>query len=170
LTKARDVATQGGLVLINTTTLSAASSYIATNLVANTRYRVVFSGWATNNGEVLNLRFRQGSTDVTSGYFGGSFYMNYLGTSGNYLNDNNGGSARVANLANDTNFANISFDLITIDGVKGNIQGTGFAPYGGSYAILFGKTIGGMTAANGFNLFVSSGTMTGKISLYKYSE
>jgi hypothetical protein len=169
LTRARDVATQGGLVLLNETDLSAASSISIDNLVVGNRYRVMVNVISSVDGSTLQFYFRQSGADFTSGYYGGSHYWNYLGSGGNYLSDNNNGSGRLSNLSNSTTaFCGVSFDVYLHSATIASVTGHSWSPYGGSYTTYFAKSNSGLTSVSGIKLFSSSGTLTGKSSFYEY--
>ena len=65
MTRARDVATQGGLVLLNTTTFSAQSTVSIDNVFSATydKYIIIYKTGVTSGGVETSLRFRTSGTD-----------------------------------------------------------------------------------------------------------
>ena len=88
MTRSRDVATQGGLVLVNTTTIgSAVSSVTISNCFSATydAYQVIVSGGA-GSGTDNDLRIRLGSS--TTAYYSKLIYYNYSAGVANEFGNN----------------------------------------------------------------------------------
>jgi len=187
LTRTREVATQGGLVLLtpgSTTggtqgasggiTFSAASSVSIDNIFTSTydNYRIMLNYNGTN-GAALNLRFRTNGVDNSSASY--AYSLMRLGMNGSQYNTVNSGSA-TSYLLNHTwagaNAVNLDFSkpfasLRTI--VSGNILGTDST----TAAIDGGLNVGYYTAEvsfTGFSLIPASGTITGDIQVYGYKK
>jgi hypothetical protein len=75
MTRARDVATQGGLVLLNTTTFSAQSTVSIDNVFSATydKYIITFLAGVSSGGVVSNFRLRTSGTDNTASSYNTTF-------------------------------------------------------------------------------------------------
>ena len=156
----------GGLVHINTETVSAVSSVSMTSQLSATyeNYFVVWSLTSSTDAS-LRCRVRSGSTDNTAT---------------NYDYQYNRGSSTSTNFGNDTNQTSFLMSQILSSGGSGHCliaspnlaQNTLFTARGG-HALQFNDAKGVhdvATAFDGLTFFMASGTMTGTIRLYGYAN
>jgi hypothetical protein len=168
MTRSRDVATQGGLVLISSTTIGSAVSSITVNNAFSATYEnylITISGGA---GSVSNtLRLTLGAT--TTGYY--SCSVLYIYTSGtSFVNPNNNGAnfpyagAYSANVISmEATLQNPFTSKVTIYRSKSNETVSGGAFY------MDGGMLNNTTSYTDFTLTPASGTLTGgTIKVYGY--
>jgi hypothetical protein len=156
-----------GLTLITTATLSASSGQIFSSLVAGKTYRIVGSVYGTGASVTLNCKFRETSTDKSANYYGANFYTSYSGGSGN-VNPLNLGSQIILGNCGATAIETLSFSYdLNVQATHGRMYGTNYSSKV-SQAYFGGYSNETMTTFNAINLYPSSGTITGKISLYEY--
>ncbi len=168
MTRARDVATQGGLVLLNTTTLSASTGVQLNNLFSSTydQYFMVWTGTSSVNGNAMWGRLSVGGTPNTSTlyFYGGVYVTNSVGPSRDFP---------VAQTK-------------TLLGSLGDISGSSFTyinnpfltvPTNGNYYYNFWGSSANWTGQYGFShnnaasydglyIFPDSGTLTGTLKFY----
>jgi hypothetical protein len=169
MTRARDVATQGGLVLLNTTTFSAQSTVSINNVFSSTydNYKVLVnlnSVSTTLNGQ---LRLRVSGTDDTSGFHYSSG-ISTIPTTTTISNWNYQGTTsfipfRAVGLGvSEINLFNPAKPITTIVTYNSltNFGDTQFNTGGGQHLVN--------TAYDGFSLIASTGNMTGTIEVYGY--
>jgi hypothetical protein len=166
VTRAREIASQGGLVLLNTTTFSAQSSVSFNNVFSSTytHYKVVWNGTSSTGFSPINLRARSNATDVTSGYYCASRWDSYNGTSGSSDVSNGGFATLFIGWSIPTNFHFDTFatgnDLFfTGLGHGTDVRVTRMAGVGGG---------AGGVPVTGFTIFPTSGTITGTFRIYGY--
>ena len=170
MTRARDVATQGGLTLISTQTLTASAGVAYTNLLPGSRYRILISTYGSVDTEQLLFRFREGSTNKAASYFGGSYQVSAT-SAGVFDYANNISSAPLGRLSSNADvLASHSLDYyINPNGNQASVIGNSMAFNSGYFALFLGFNNSSMATCDGFYLFPASGTITGSISLYKYN-
>lgn len=157
MTRARDVASNGGLVLVGSSTFSAQSSVSFNNVFSSTYNNyVIFCSVPA----VLYIQLSLNGTPSSASYGYSSHYMDYNGATGAWSNSA-GTSATSAFIANTTgmhlNIFNPSIATTTTwNAVAGNGGTNGYV--GGSHNIS--------TAYDGIKFFPSSGTITGTIRIY----
>jgi hypothetical protein len=170
LTRARDVATQGGLVLINKTDFSAQSTVSINNCFTSTysNYRIIFLGNTSTHNEI-SVRYRaSGSDDSASNYF--------------YQVQGREGTGAVSTATADTNRifvglgsgkASISMDVFE---PQKNVYSTGISI---NTYLSPGTNVGLFTIAHqndvatvydGISFYMSTGTFTGTIRVYGYKD
>jgi hypothetical protein len=166
MTRARDVATQGGLTLIKTQTIgTAVSSVVVTGAFSATydNYKIIVSGGVTST--LSDIRFSM--TGSTSNYAYGLIYLPY------------GGSVTGLSSASDSTFpfaGNGSTDEI-------NLNADVFNPFLAKHTSIktlnSGQTTAGTlsgvhkvaTSYTGFTLAPNTGTLTGAtIYVYGYNK
>jgi hypothetical protein len=165
------VATLGsGLTKINSFTLTGSSGQVITGLEAGSRYRILINAYASVNNEYMNMRFRQGASDVTINYFGGTGYTASSGGVGVYYQVNNGSVLSLARMNNSANIDSfVSIDLF-INALQNSAKINMQASADSAYAV-FGSFFNNDTATvDGVNIYPASGTFTGKITIYKYQD
>jgi hypothetical protein len=173
MTKARDVATQGGLVLLNTTAFTAQSSVSINNVFNSTydNYKITFvtnSSYGSSQVQT-NMRLRSNGTNDSSGvYFWSRLYSGASLTGGSSAN-----SATVWEIGD----SNIPITRFSMDiHLPAASSVTSHVTQAASYQItgpnFFLITSSGMTTSttsyDGFSIIPTSGTMTGTIKVYGY--
>ena len=176
MTRARDVATQGGLVLLNTTTFTAQSSVSFDNVFSATynNYALVMDLVSSAN-ETIRLRYRvSGADNTTSNYVhhiqflstGSASYSASVGTASSAFITSSDGitSSKSVNL---NVFKPFATDYTSMIGLHNLSSASGNNPYlGGVVQGAFVAT----TSFTGFSVFPGSGTITGTISVYGYKK
>lgn len=161
--------TSPGLVLISTSNFTTQSAANFSSVLTNTytKYRVILrvTGSAT---ATLNFRFRENTTDKATQYYGACHYVAYTNAEGVAYFANNG--TNMGLMQSDFNGGFISFDLYRVSGgtVLG-INGTAWSAQNGQ-GHYFGYYNINLTNGNGFSFIPASGTISGTMSLYGYSE
>lgn len=167
------ISTNAGLNLVSTTSLSAASNCIFTSLSSGARYRIsgTVRGSATAD---LYVRFRESSTDKTASYFMYHWGMAGLASPSAYsfyTTDAANISTLGSQATNKLSYFNLDVYIHT-DGTAAYLNG--ISSSGDSAAANSPRqlSVGGgnvsMTACNGVDIYPSTGTFTGSVSLYKY--
>ena len=168
MTRARDVASNGGLVLLNTTTVTAQSTVSFNNVFTSTydNYRLVVQVTGTTTA-VLNIRFRVGGVDTSSSsYYVGQTYVGVKSalTFGS-TNANLTTSIPVGYTANGFR-SGMSVDIHAPNlAQRTSTHGT----TAGAWLAVNGGLLDNATVYDGFTL-ITGGTITGTISLYGYSK
>lgn len=170
MTRARDVATQGGLTLISTTTVSAATEYVVNNLNPSIKYKLVGNVWGSSANALFQFRSRQNNVAVTSGYYGASYISRYNNSSGVHYWSNNAVLFTLFNIGtSDPQSALFDMDFyISADRTVMTLTGSVFDYYTNGNVAL-GCTVTGMTTCNGLSLRPDAGNTSGVISLYRYN-
>jgi hypothetical protein len=171
MTKARDVATQGGLVLLNTTSFSAAASVSVSNIFTSDyqNYKVVVNSIVAAGNPFLYGRFRENTTDKATGYYGANGVVTYLGAVSSFASFNNAAQFSFGYLQNaaSANYHTLSIDVLRSSATFGSMSGTFFDPYG-AQAGFVGVRNDTMTNFSGISFLPSSSTFTGTIKVYGY--
>ncbi len=171
MTRTREVATQGGLVLINKTDFTAQAT-VSFNNVFNSdydNYKILCTQYGSSNGQNLNIRARNNTTDYAgAGYYSGAYRALYTGSNSNL--GVNGGTVWFINY------------IGTASGGRGISEIT-FRPVGNQLAfesissddyqpavIIAGGRVDTGATVNGFTISASSGTLTGSVSIYGYKK
>jgi hypothetical protein len=160
-----------GLTKISTNTLSASSTCVFTGLTAGTTYRVVgaLNGSATAN---ILARFRETSTDKATDYSGG-----FYGYSGGVLNGSTGSTSiqldvtgsQAANKQSFFAFDYYIYSSGTSAFINGQSNGGDSAAISSPRYISYNAQNLFMTACNGISILLSTGTMTGQVTIYSYA-
>jgi len=168
MTRNRDVATQGGLVLLNTTAFSAVTSVSIDNVFSSTyqNYRLVFNMTdASGNNAEIWWYGRTSGVDVTTNY---AFQMTYsrsttvaslagsVGFIGNIQTGGTGTSQYEVFLAN----PQIAAETVTNGVVYSQVQS------GGPYLWTVASRQISSSQFDGIKFYTSSGTMTGTVRIY----
>lgn len=175
MTRARDVATQGGLVLTNRTTFTTASSVSLNNCFTSAyqNYRVVLnvSVGSVTNADIY-LRMRANGTDDTSSNYekAGFYFQNNSATGSDWA-----GFGSFFNCGRtDPNTSVLGMDVFSPQlPITTNV--TGFANFGTSgVTSQRAQLIGGhhyvSSAFDGLTFYMSSGTFTGTVAIYGYKN
>ena len=164
---------KAGMVLLNTTSFSGVSAQNFSNVFDSTKYdgyKVIFNTFGSTGGATTNFRFRENVTDKATNYYGAGWYTTPGGGSGVNYPENN--SAQVRLVANNTLVQNgnfCAFDIRVINGgTTAQLAGFAYDPWN-ELSNSFGYRNGSMTAATGFSIYASAGTLTGKLNLYGYN-
>ena len=172
MTRARDVATQGGLVLISSTTIgTAVSSIVVNNAFSATyeNYRIVLSGGAHTTGNSL---IQMNLNGVTSGYYAVRMNMLYTATAITGYKQDNSTKIFVGDVT--TSGASGAFNVYSPFSTRAKTGDYWALPLGttGGYAMCVGGWVNLSTAsATGFTLTLDSGAMTGgTIKVYGYKD
>jgi hypothetical protein len=168
---ASDVSVTGaGLTKISTNTLSASASCIFTGLAAGT-YRIQGALNASTTANIL-ARFRESSTDKATDYVG-----YYYGRSNGAISGSTGSTSILIDVtgsqaANKQSFFSFDFYIIgagTAAFINGQSNGADTANIDSPRSIGFGAHNISMTACDGINILLSTGTMTGQVTIYSYA-
>jgi hypothetical protein len=172
MTRARDVA-QSGLVHLSTQVLTSTASAINFSSVLSdtyTRYYVSYQLGCTVDNDMF-FRFRENTTDKQASYYGSGGQTTYTGSSSVNASSNLGywylGQIPNATINYSTGWFNMyrrpsSPTVGTIHGQYLNSLNLASGNYSvGNY---------NMTNFNGFSIYVPSGTLNGKVSLYAYRD
>ena len=159
----------GALELVSTTVLTASGGLSLTSLSLNTRYKIVFYGSCSADNVNINARFRENTTDKTTGYSGGSAGKSYDGTTQEigYADQANAFIIRIG-ISASIYLSQFEMDLIIPTLNIGFLQSNAVTNYGPTFRSL-GMVNASMTNCNGITIYPSSGNLTGSISLYKYN-
>ena len=167
MTRAREIATQGGLVLLSTTTIgSAVSSVVVSNAFSSTydSYKIIIGGTGIGSTP-LAISLKLGAS--TTQYYSSGIFTPYTGGT-SALQVNNGSVWTYAGWANSSTQA-CNIDLI------GPANAT-YTKFFAKYTAVDGSTpMDGIhqvaTAYTDFTLATNTGTLTGgTISVYGYKK
>ena len=161
----------GGLVLINSTSFSAQSSVNINNVFSSTyeSYRIIVEATAANNANVF-FRFRSVTTDLSTSYYGGGLLYETNGTFTSSGARNNGTEIMIQQSTHGGGPLALSiFDVYGMNSATHQVVGFNQSPYTGvgrSFAYM--NTNGG--TRDGFVVFASTGTISGKVTIYGYKK
>jgi hypothetical protein len=157
-----------GLQLLNNTSFTTQSAVNFTNVFSSTYtfYKVI----ATITGSTtltVNMRFRENTTDKTTGYFGASGVAAY---GGQFVLGDAFNNASQVNLraVTPTNGGSISFDLMRT-ATNAEMSGT-LVDVPNGQGVFFGYNNIALTNFTGFSLIASTGTISGNVKIYGYKE
>ena len=168
MTRARDVASNGGMVLINSTTFTAQSTISFNNVFSSTydNYKLVISATGTTSANV-NMRLRVGGVDNASAIYKRQFLRAIdTSVSGDYsfLTETN-----IVDI--DTTTTGVCFTEIFSPALAAKTRIlSNFNAGRNDYVGLFYTNHDTATAYDGFSLLPSAGTATGTISIYGYKK
>jgi len=165
LTRARDVASQGGLVLISSNTIgSAVSSVVVNNAFSATydAYKIVIAGGVGSQNLILTLALTGG----TSSYSSNLMYTTYASTTFTAIVGSAASSFAVAG-GGSANILQMNCDVINPFLAKYTLFN---APYVGDEAAGNANAVHkSATSFTGFTIGTSTGTLTGgTIKVYGY--
>jgi hypothetical protein len=169
MTRARDVASQGGLVLISSTTIgSAVSSVVISNAFSATydNYKILVSGGTASANTDIDLKL---GASATGYYYGRSAIVYSSGSQSNY-NGNNVSSFIGGIGKGESTGLHLVADLISPFLAKNTIVASYFidgqtAGFAGSYAGFHNSAV----SYSDLTVTVSTGTMTGgTLKVYGY--
>lgn len=165
MTRARDVASSGGLTLIKTQTIgSGVSSVTISNVFSSTydNYRIVIGG--VDCSAVTNLRLQLGSEP--NEHYGSLRYDFYTGTDTNFTRNVNQAAFVIA-IGGTNDDTSSSFDICSPNLAKRTTASGTFNGF--AYSGWFGGGVNTTNQYTSFNLLTSGATLTGgKINVYGY--
>lgn len=175
MTRAREVATDGGLVLLNTTTFTSQSSVSINNVFTSIydNYKITFvTNSSYGSGQVqTNMRLRSNGSDDSSGvYFWSRLYSGASVTGGSSAN-----SATVWQIGDSsipiTRFS-MDIHLPAVSSVTSHVtQVSSYQVTGPNFYYIANAGITTSTTSyDGFSIIPTSGTMTGTIKVYGYKK
>lgn len=177
MTKARDNATQGGLVLLSETTFSAASTITIDNCFTSTykSYYIALEPFGCSSYSAsLYFRFRIGSgspSNYTSGYDGSCVYGNYNSTTvGNFGAGNTDKFLFAYDAGGNGTSANSSGGHMFIRnvGLSSSYPVVNGQYFGNSWGSNFNMENRNLQNYTGFSIYASTGNVNGTIKIYAY--
>ena len=161
---------QPGLVLITHQTFSSVSSVPINNCFSSTykNYRLIFSGNASASVS-LSWRLRASGSDITgNSYYWQRFYIENTTSAGTYQGPY---TSDISNWGIDTGVTSVVADIFNPYAVE-RTHYVSLNHYNGatSGARFGGGVYYANTQADGINIYPSSGTFSGNISIYGYKN
>lgn len=171
MTKARDNATQGGLVLVGTQSLSAVSEVNFTNLLPGTKYKITGSIYGSVSGAIMRINAKEDATLKSTGYYGASYRALYNNSSAVHYYSSNATLFSIFNYHTSAEQPSVFNAEVYISPSKTSmtLHGTAYDYYTNG-SLFFGCENHAMTNCNGINFNPSLGTLSGTMSIYKYKE
>jgi hypothetical protein len=166
LTRAREISATPETV-ISSGTFSSVTAVQLSNALSSTYnfYQLYIVGYASVSAQEMRLKFRENTTDKSSGYYGASFYTNYAGGAAAYNARNNGSDMPVGEFySSSTNRGTSVITITRPSATQGMVNYTGYVP-SSSAAVYGGYNVDSMTNFNGLTFFVPGQTMTGSYVL-----
>ena len=172
MTRARDVASQGGLVLISSTNFSAVATASINNCFSATyeNYKVIFDESAQSSTSNVSLRMRNAGADRTGAvYFNSSQGLTYLGATAHFNSLTSNGVINVgftgigSQSKNSLEFFH-PFDATQPTVINGNANGT--TGVGSPFQSNTGIMYQAMDSNDGFTIYPDAGTISGTIRIY----
>ena len=170
--------TTQGLTLINTTSFSGVASQSFNSIFNSTydNYKIILDLTAVSGDLVLYMRMRASGTDASGiDYSLGYNYRSRAGASSGY---NNNDATFWGILQGSSSELNHNY-LVSLDmnspalAIRTLFAANGYTAQG-TDDVMYGFAGGGMHAANtaydGFSLITSTGTVSGKVSIYGYNK
>lgn len=168
MTKARDVASNGGLVLLNSTTFSG-SSAVQVNNVFSTTYDsyVMRINMYGSVGQYPRLQLSSGGTASTSSYGYGATYFDTSGNNAtsNYSNNSSASYGEIPFIGTtSTIYSLIDFTIMNPAlALDTSIRGMGLqAGTARNFFVYHNSAV----AYDGIKIYPSSGTITGSLQIY----
>lgn len=131
-----------------------------TNVLSDTYkfYNLYFYALGSTSTNI-NLRYRENTTDLTTGYYGGGNYGQYNGATGNWFNSSNASLFGMCGV-NTTITSSINMRITRFNATEGTIS---YLVYDNTTdaGAHFSGINGGMTNFSGLTIYPTSGTMTG---------
>jgi hypothetical protein len=159
-----------GLTLLVTQSFTTATAVNLSNIFTSDymRYRIMISAKPTSGSPALGMYFRENTTDVVGGYYGGLSEVNYLGTTTTQGANNANFMTLVRDLAGVGFGSVMSYDLYRT-ATDAIITGTG---YNSNESAHFhaGYQKNGLTNITGITIAPDSSNMTGIIKVYGYKD
>ena len=166
MTRARDVASQGGLVLLNTTTFSAQSTVSINNVFSSTytNYKLLIN-LVPSASTTVNLRLRNLGTDNSANLYYTTGYESSSGGLSNRYNQQTFWWLSSNTTSATSYFYNVDLGNPALaDFTLGSLSGQNFAYNTSNYQIFHYV----QSSFDGMTVFPTSGTITGTIEVYGY--
>lgn len=167
---------KAGLVLLNTTSFSAVSSQASPVVFSATydAYRILIKLSASSANTELKLRLRNNTTDET----GANYIWSSVGQNvGGSVTTSNGGSGLdtsfgLSSVSSDLSFSSTALDIfdpfLSLNtAISGSCTGRASS---NNYMRAHQGVLNTTTSYNSVNIYPSTGTMTGYISIYGYNK
>lgn len=165
MTKAREVASSSEIVLASGSFNSVASLSIS-NVLSDryVYYRFYIRGYVNTSSQTMFLRFRENTTDKSSGYYGGGFVGYFNGTSSVISHNNTSALGITSWYTSATNDGNAVITITRPSATNGIINVLAYdCPNSGG--IFSGGNNSSMTNFNGITFYPNAQTMTGSYLL-----
>jgi hypothetical protein len=159
-----------GLVLLNTTNFSAQSTVSVSNFTSASysKYRVLINFISSTDATNINFRFRENATDKATSYYGAAYQAVYTTSVGLFTSANNAAQC-VLTVGDSTSVGSTAFDFFRHSDTQANILGLNMNNDNGSVNMFAFSNVA-LTNVTGFSIYPSAGNITGKVSVYGYSE
>jgi hypothetical protein len=172
VTRARDVATQGGLVLLNTTTFSAQSAVSIDNVFSSTyqNYKIETKFTQNTANSAHYMKLRVGGVDAAGNWRGGGTYNYATSNTLDSYRMNGGAEFAMGGGLSGSSFPAASFTIFSPYVVAPTIAlATGFAnnPTASySWNLNAYHDISPDASYDGIKFLATSGTITGTVRIY----
>ena len=165
-----------GLTLINTTSFSAVASQSVNSVftATYTHYKILLRLTAATADAGITLKLRKAGTDTSANYYMGGWQVGYTGTTTD-RGTNNGSSFPIGNIdtSNPTNANAYDINFYSPNTATSTNM-TGISHGQGTDGVGFFTSFAGVNLAttgfDGFTVIASAGNITGKVSVYGFSE
>jgi len=165
-----------GLVLINTTSFSAVASQSVNSVFTSsyTNYKILLRLTAATLDAGVTLKLRKAGTDTSANYYMGGWQVGYTGSSTDRGN-NNAAAFSIGNIdtSNPTNANAYDINFYSPNTATSTNM-TGISHGQGTDGVGFFTSYAGVNLAttgfDGFTVIASAGNITGKVSVYGFSE
>jgi hypothetical protein len=176
MTRSRDVATQGGLVLVNQASINATTTLSINNCFTSAYkdYRILITGYGVSNSQTFDAKLRASGTDLSSDYDGGvtGTDVTNAGVTTLYKRASTTSLCLGYMVNSSSRLANFQFDLFgpqqnTYKSASGLFMTANGGLY--NYGGFIGNWINNTNRYDGIS-FISSGNWTGTIKVYGYKD
>ena len=167
----------GTLVLLNTTSFSAASSVSLNNIFSSTydNYKIIVDTTASSANSDLSFKFRLSGSDLTNTYYGAFIGLTHANAAVNWT-INNGAAAKITEMVSYTK--RVGFVTLEVNGPfltssknatwsTMGVSTAGSTGLAGTGAVSYDTTT---NSSDGISFIRSSGTFTGTITVYGYRK
>ena len=157
---------KAGMVLLNTTSFSGVAAQNFSSVFSNTYnfYLIKMKIASTTSGADLYMRFREGSTDKATSYYGSGFQTGAAGTSGVFGAVNNGTFFNIGQA-----FTDVDTNFLIIDVLRTATKGVFVSrcqESANSRQFSSGGVNTAMSSFDGFTIYASSGNVSGTAYIY----
>lgn len=157
----------GAVTKITANTFTSASAVNLSSVLSDTYkyYRLYLYGYISTSAQDIILRFRENTTDKTTGYYAGGVFGNTAGTVGsfNQKSNANGFGINQWGTGSTDNAFNI-VDITRVNATEGFVSVQAWQPSGGIGGFANGKN-NSMTNFNGLSIIPNANTITGAYEL-----
>ena len=158
----------GSADALGTVTFSGVSSLSLNSFITSNydKYKIYLDCTASTLLQVY-FRFRTGSTDKATEYYGAGYKSNYAGTVGSNQAKNNGTEGWVTQAGSSGNY--VDFDLYKASATRAAIKGLA-SDQNDAQVVMFAYWNNGLTSSvDGFTIYPSTGTISGTLRIYGYN-